>query len=131
MINRTIAATKCTLVALAGLALFAAGCGSSSSPSSTAPSSPTNSTSIVTIFITNGVYSPNPLTVKVGQLVNWKDNDSIAHTATLSGGAFSFDTGSIAPNSAADVPVAMTTAGTFTFHCTLHANETGTIIVQP
>ncbi len=124
LFNLFIAATRRTLVALIGLAFLASGCGSSSS-SPTAPSSPN---SLVTIFITNGVYSPNPLTVKVGQQVNWKNNDTIPHTATLTG---VFDTGSIAPTSAADVPVAMNTAGTFTFHCSLHAGETGTIIVQP
>jgi plastocyanin len=126
MVQRTIAATRFTLLALIGLALLAGGCGSSSG-TSTAPSSPSN---LVTIFITNGVYSPNPLTVKVGQQVNWKNNDTRPHTATLAG-AFAFDTGSIAPTSAADVPVTMSTAGTFTFHCSLHAGETGTIVVQP
>jgi plastocyanin len=40
-----------------------------------------------------------------------------------------FDTGSIAPTSAADVPVPFTTVGTYNFHCTLHANETGSIVV--
>ena len=125
--NCSIAATRCTLVALAGLALVAAGCGGSSN-SSTSPSNPTDPNSLVTIFITNGVTSPNPLTVKVGQKVNWKNNDTIAHTATLTG---VFDTGSIAPNSAADVPVAMNTVGTATFHCTIHPGETGTIITQP
>jgi plastocyanin len=122
MIHRTIAATRCMLVALIGLALFAGACGKSTAAS---PSGPDN---LVTIFITNGVFSPNPLTVKVGQRVNWKNNDTIAHTATLTG---VFDTGSIAPTSAADVPVAMNTVGTATFHCSIHAGETGTIITQP
>jgi plastocyanin len=128
MFNQIIAAKQGALVALIGLALFAGGCGRSSSPSP-APSNP-NPDNLVTIFITNGVYSPNPLTVKMGQRVNWKNNDAIPHTATLAG-AFAFDTGSIAPMSAADVPVAMNIVGTFTFHCSLHAGETGTIIVQP
>ena len=126
MMNRTIANTLCTLVALVGLAFFASGCGSSSGTSTAPSSDPSNPANIVTIFITNGVYSPNPLTVRVGQLVNWKNNDAIAHTATAAG---VFDTGSIAPNSAADVPVAMK-AGTVTFHCTIHAGEAGTIIAQ-
>ena len=123
--NRTIDTARSILVALIGFAtiLFAVGCGSSSSPAS--PSGPD---SLVTIFITNGVYSPNPLTVKIGQRVNWKNNDTRAHTATSPG---TFDTGSIAPTSAADVPVAMNTAGTVSFHCTLHSGENGSIVVQP
>ena len=123
LFNRSIAALRCLLVAFIGLALLAGGCGSSAS-STTAPSS---SSALVTIFITNGVYSPNPLTVRVGQPINWKNNDSIAHSATST----SFDTGSIPPLSAHDNPVTMSTAGTFTFHCSLHAGETGSIVVQP
>ncbi len=64
--SRTIV-SKFTLRAVAGPALLAAGCGSSST--STSPSS-SSSGALVTIFITNGVYSPNPLTMKVGQQIS-------------------------------------------------------------
>jgi plastocyanin len=126
MFKGSIAATRYTLVALVGLALFAGGCGSSTSPSAPSTGSGGNPPNLVTITITKGVYSPNPLTVKVGQSVNWLNSDAFAHTATDSG---VFDTGSIAPTSAADVPVPFTTVGTYSFHCTLHANETGSIVV--
>jgi plastocyanin len=121
------AATRCILVAVVWFAFFAAGCGSSTS-SPTSPTNPegTNPPNLLTITILKGVYSPNPLMVKVGQSVNWLNSDTFAHTATDSG---VFDTGSIAPTSAADVPVPFTTVGTYTFHCTLHANETGSIVV--
>ena len=72
------------------------------------------------------MYSPNPLAVKVGQSVNWLNTDSIAHTATSPG---AFDTGSIAPTSAANVPVLFNTPATHNFRCTIHANETGSIVV--
>ena len=115
------------VVVLAGVVLVASGCGSTSSPTgpSTSPAAPASG--LVTIFITGGVSSPNPLTVKVGQQVNWKNNDSIAHTATSG----SFDTGSIPPLSAHDNPVTMNTVGTISFHCTIHSGENGSIIVQP
>jgi plastocyanin len=119
--------TGSLLAVMIALALFAAGCGQSSSP--TSPSNPGNGT-LFTIFIKNSgslFYSPNPLTIRVGQMVNWKNNDTIAHTATLDG---VFDTGPIPPMSAHDAPVTMSTAGTFVFHCTLHSGEIGTIIVQ-
>ena len=127
MMNRKTATKRCTFVTLIGLALFAIGCGGDSS-SGGSPATPSGPDNLVTLFITNGVYSPNPLTVKVGQRVNWKNNDTRPHTATMAG---VFDTGSIAPTSAADDPVAMNTVGTATFHCTLHAGETGTIVTQP
>ena len=128
MFKDSISAARCTLVVVVGLALFAVGCGSSTS-NPTSPSNPegTNPPNLLTITITKGVYGPNPLSVKVGQSVNWLNSDAFAHTATDAG---VFDTGSIAPTSAADNPVPFTTPGTYNFHCTIHANETGTIIVS-
>jgi plastocyanin len=125
----SIASHRCTLVAVVGFALFAAGCGGSSSASTSPTSSNpegTNPANLMTITIRSGAYSPNPLSVKVGQSVNWLNSDTFAHTATDAG---VFDTGSIAPTSAADVPVPFMTPGTYNFHCTLHANETGSIVV--
>ena len=125
--------TRCTLMAVV-VALIASGCGSSNVQTGpTGPCTPTptnpecvNPPNLLTVTIKNGVYSPNPVSVKVGQSVNWLNSDSIAHTATDPG---VFDTGSIAPTSAADVPVPFSTPGTYNYHCTLHANESATIVV--
>jgi plastocyanin len=137
ILSRSIIVTPCTtrwtLIALV-VALLASGCGSSNSATSpTGPCTPTptnpecvNPPNLLTVTIKNGVYSPNPVSVKVGQSVNWLNSDSIAHTATDPG---VFDTGSIAPTSAADVPVPFNTPGTYNYHCTLHTNESATIVV--
>jgi plastocyanin len=133
ILSRSIIVTRCTLVAVV-VALIASGCGSSNSTTSpTGQCTPTptnpecvNPPNLLTVTIKNGVYSPNPVSVKVGQSVNWLNSDSIAHTATDPG---VFDTGSIAPTSAADVPVPFNTPGTYNYHCTLHANESATIVV--
>jgi plastocyanin len=127
IIKDSIAATQFALVAVVGFALLAAGCGSSTT-AATSPGNPegTNPPNLMTITIKQGVYSPNPLSVKVGQSVNWLNSDTFPHTATDAG---VFDTGSIAPTSAADVPVPFMTPGTYNFHCTLHANESGSIVV--
>jgi plastocyanin len=137
--NRPITVIRCTLVAVVVLALFAGGCNSSTSPSS--PSGPCvigqvptdpecmNPPNLLTVTIKNGVFSPNPVMVKVGQTVNWLNSDAIAHTATDPG---VFDIGSIAPTSAHSDNgdgVTFNTVGTFNYHCTLHANETATVIV--
>jgi plastocyanin len=128
MSTYSIVARICTRVAVVGFVLVAAGCGSSNSTNPVSPTNPegTNPPNLLTITIKNGVYSPNPLAVKVGQSVNWLNSDTFAHTATDAG---VFDTGSIAPTSAADVPVKFSTPGTYNFRCTLHANETGSIVV--
>ncbi|HEY6357253.1 MAG TPA: hypothetical protein VIX35_03355 [Vicinamibacterales bacterium] len=136
-LNRSTIVRRCALVALA-CALFAGGCGSSTSTSN--PNSPStcvvgqvptnpecvNPANLLTVTIKNGVYSPNPVMVQVGQSVNWLNSDTIAHTATDSG---VFDTGSIAPTSAADAPVLFSTVGTFNYHCTIHPNETASVVV--
>ena len=123
------AARPIAVAALFAIALSAISCGSnsnSSSPVSATNPEGTNPPNLLTITIRSGQYSPNPLSVKVGQSVNWLNSDTFAHTATDPG---VFDTGSIAPTSAADNPVPFTAVGTYPFHCTLHANESGTIVV--
>jgi len=140
--NDSSATTRSTVGTVVLLALFAIGCGSASSPTSTTsptgPCTPTptnpegvNPPNLLTVTIRNGVYSPNPVMVKVGQTVNWLNSDTIAHTATDPG---VFDIGSIAPGSAASTNgdgVTFNAVGTYNYHCTLHSNEAATIIVTP
>jgi plastocyanin len=132
MVFKYSRATQSTVGAVILLALFAIGCGSSSSPTSpVSPTNPegTNPPNLLTVTIKNGVYSPNPVMVKVGQSVNWLNSDMVAHTGTDAG---VFDTGSIAPTSAHSDNgdgVTFNTVGTYNYHCTLHANETATVIV--
>jgi plastocyanin len=135
-LNRSAIVAPCVLIAVV-VGFIAGGCGSPTSPTHPSPSTcqvgqiPTNPEcvnppNLLTVTIKNGVYSPNPVMVTVGQSVNWLNSDTIAHTATDPG---VFDTGSIAPTSAADAPVHFNTVGTFNYHCTIHPNETATIIV--
>jgi plastocyanin len=117
------------IVVLIAAASVAGACGQSSSPTPTAPSTGSGDGSQnnpITVFITNSTYSPNPLTVKVGQYVNFKNNDSIVHSATFDNG--SYESGDIPAFSAHDVAVQMTSTGTFTFHCRFHG-EKGSIVV--
>jgi plastocyanin len=109
------------LFALGALAVLTFGCGDSKNPNS--PSSG----SLVTVQINNSVYAPNPITMKVGQQVNWKNNDTITHTATLDG----MFNNVISPMSAQGAPVTMSAAGTFNYHCTIHPGMNGSIVVQP
>lgn len=82
----------------------------------------------MTVFITNGVFSPNPLTVTAGQQVNFKNNDTIEHSATFDNGGY--ESGNIPALSAHNNPVMMSTKGTIAYHCRLHSGQTGTIVVQ-
>jgi plastocyanin len=115
-----------TRIALAALlAVAAAACGSSSSP--TAPTVAADVTISIVGDRTNQSYNPNPTTMKVGQTVAWKNNDTTAHDATQD--ASRFATGTLGAG-ATSTPVTMSTAGTFTYHCTIHPGMVGTITVQ-
>jgi plastocyanin len=106
------------------LALAGSACGSSS------PSAPTASAAVpISMLGDRGrrSYSPNPATMRVGQTVAWKNTDSTAHDATQDAGRFTTTTVNAGATSA---PLTMSTAGTFTYHCTIHPGMVGTITVQ-
>jgi plastocyanin len=107
-----------TTTVLAAMSL--ASC-SSSSKTSTPASQPPSSAPALTIK--NFAFSPNPLTVTVGETVIVTNNDTTAHTTTDSGGAF--DTGAIAPGTSKTITIAK--AGTYHFHCNIHPSMKGTI----
>lgn len=113
-----------------GVLVFAGGCGDSDSP--TAPSPPASSTPAdVTITILgmseNRSFSPSPAIVRVGQTVAWRNDHTLTHTATADGGGF--NTGSIAPG-IVSAPIRMTSAGTFSYHCSPHPSMVGSLEVQ-
>jgi plastocyanin len=116
-------------VVAAGLMALAA-CGGDSNPMASPTPTPTPAGAAPDVTITiNGMsgsnsYSPNPGSVRVGQTVAWKNNDSTAHTATGS----SFDTGSIAPG-ATSRTITFAAAGTVDYHCTFHPSMVGTLTV--
>ena len=105
---------------------FASACGSSSSPSS-----PSATNADVTIQIQgdrgSSSYAPNPTTMRVGQTVAWHNADSTTHNATQDANGFA--TGTIVAG-AVSSPIMMSTAGTLTYHCTIHPGMIGTITVQ-
>ena len=108
----------------AALALTCAACGSSS------PAAPTVAADVTISMVGDRgsqSYAPNPTTMRVGQSVAWKNNDSTAHDATQD--ASRFQTG-VVNAGATSTPVTMTAAGTFPYHCTIHPGMVGTLVVQ-
>ena len=123
---------KAGKAALAAAAIVVASCGGGYGGGST-PTSPSggggggggNGTT-VTIAITGQggrlAFSPNPATVAPGQLVVFKNNDSVAHHVMLDDGTL--QTADIAPG-ATSAAVAMGTSGSSTYHCTIHPGMVG------
>lgn len=62
-------------------------------------------------------FSPNPVNVKVGDSVKWKNDDDVDHTATADDD--SFDTGNVAAGGSSGL-ITFTRTGTFDYHCEIH-----------
>lgn len=79
------------------------------------------------VTIQGFAFSPGTITVTVGDTVTWTNRDGASHTATADDG--SFDTGGIPGNTSDSIE--FTTAGEFRYHCTIHPDMTGRVVVQP
>jgi plastocyanin len=118
--------------------MFAIACGNSYSPSPTSPSptpppvsAPGVPSSSVVIpqgaaSLGNGAYRPDDLNVALGTTVTWMNTDSVSHTSTSDVPGWS--SGVVAPGG--QFSVALQTAGTFPYHCTIHPGMVGTIVVR-
>jgi len=116
---------RLAIVAL-GVSIIVSACGSDSS-SPTAPSTAADVTVTIQGNNASNSYAPNPVSMRVGQTIAWRNADSITHTATQDSGRF--NTGSVAAG-ATSAATMMNAAGTFTYHCTIHPGMVGTVSVQ-
>lgn len=105
----------------------------SSFAATTAPASPaatphpTATVALTSVSISNFSFQPQTLQVKVGSTVTWANNDATSHTVTSDTGVF--DSGTLTPGGS--FSFTFTQAGTFAYHCNIHPNMKGTIIVVP
>ncbi len=77
------------------------------------------------VKIVGFAFTPSSVTVHVGDSVEWTNGDGVTHTATADDA--SWNTGPIA--SGTNASVSFDTAGTFAYHCTIHASMHGTVVV--
>jgi plastocyanin len=121
-----------TAMAVVALGLGMWGCGGSSYASGNGgntgnPIAPTSSPSgVVTINVVavNGAqsFSPNPASLPAGQLVVWRNVDSITHHVVLNDR--SIDTGDLAPGAASQ---RMAIAAGGQYHCSIHPVMVGSV----
>jgi len=103
---------------------------SPSSPSVTPTAAPAGST-MVTISSgastqTTTAFGTNPLLITAGTTISWLNSDNTTHTSTADGNQWS--SGDIPPGGRFNFTLA--SAGRYTYHCQIHPNMTGTIVVQ-
>jgi plastocyanin len=87
---------------------------------------PIASAANIGVDIAGFAFSPQTVTVHVGDTVTWSNADAQSHTATADNG--SFDTGTISGGSSKSVT--LSAAGTFAYHCKIHPAMTATVVVQ-
>jgi plastocyanin len=81
--------------------------------------------STTTVEIRNNAFIPDQLNVAPGTTVTFVNRDDVPHTATSDNKLF--DSGQLAPG--ASYPVVLDGAGTVTYHCELHPEMQGSIVV--
>ncbi len=130
-IPRTLTLVGATLALAAGCASHGASPRASATThqpatSSTAPAAPnTDATPTARITIKNFAFGA-PITVRRGASVTVVNSDDTAHTVTADNG--SFNTNPIFGGTSTHFN-APPTAGIYTFHCNIHANMHGKLIV--
>jgi len=90
------------------------------------PSTATAASSGKGIVIRNFAFTPRTLTVAPGTRLQVTNADGTQHTFTADNGAFA--TGVLGGGRHAVVTV--NTAGTYRYHCDIHPNMTGTLVVR-
>ena len=76
-----------------------------------------------TVDIKGFAFEPSTITVTNGTTVTWTNRDSVSHTIT----GDNFDSGSISQGNTCSQT--FNDAGTFSYHCSIHPNMKGTVIV--
>jgi plastocyanin len=79
-----------------------------------------------TVTIQMFTYSPDPVTVAVGDSIQWINQDDMIHTATADDGTW--NTGDISGGTTS-APIIFGRAGTFPYHCIPRPGMKGTVQV--
>lgn len=118
------------VVVVIGLVVFGGSRKHQMAPGGMAASSPDTTNAVATnaVSITNYMFGPTAVKVKVGDTVTWTNQDAVHHTVTA-------DTASAAaPNGpligkGETYSFKFTKAGTYTYHCMPHPYMHGTVVV--
>lgn len=78
------------------------------------------------VWIQGFAYTPSVISVTAGTTITWTNKDPVNHTVTSDTGLFD---GALSPNGGT-FSHTFTTAGTYSYHCSIHTNMTGTVKVN-
>lgn len=74
------------------------------------------------------VFVPATQTLHVGDIVQWTNSGTVAHTVTFDSHPSLTDPSQLAPGETWEVK--LTQAGTFSYRCTIHPGMAGTLVVK-
>ena len=77
----------------------------------------------------NKTFTPSTITIRPGDVVVFKNQDSVAHNAFAAGGGFDFNLTAQKPG--ATDSITFPTAGTVEVRCAFHPAMKLTVVVQP
>jgi plastocyanin len=140
--NRAHAVSRSLLAAAAfSSVLLSAACGSSTSASHETARSVTRTAAGASVNTALLAFSPATVHIKTGQTVTWIGGDNITHV--LVEGAYQVGSDLLRTSQTDDkafqlrlttkgqqVSHTYTTAGTFTYYCTIHHGMNGTVVVS-
>jgi plastocyanin len=97
------------------------------STSSSSNSGSTTPTATDKVTIQNFAFSPTNITIAKGTTVTWTNKDSTAHTVTETDGKSGPNSGDVNPGSS--YMFTFSQPGTYSYHCSIHPEMTGTVTV--
>lgn len=121
-ISRGIAALA---VSIALAACSGSGTGGGPTAGGTAPCADSTGTTTVDATVADFTWS-QPVTAKVGDVITWTNSGSASHQVALDDGSCGM---SKPIPGGGKGSLAFTTAGSFAFHCAIHASMKGTITI--
>lgn len=123
---------------VSALALGLAACSSYKAPTSSG-GPPGGPGPAAFVSVADYAFLPETTTIAVGKSVEWTNNGPSAHTVTSNTGAWSSMTLGApsgmdpygGPTGGGTFTNTFTTAGTYAYHCSIHAGMTGVVVVTP
>lgn len=97
-----------------------------STPQSTSSSNQNLNPQLAAVSIKNFAYKPATLHINRGSTVTWTNGDDAVHTVVDDGGGFS----SADLSREGTFSYTFANSGTYTYHCSKHPSEKGTIVVN-
>ena len=79
------------------------------------------------VTINNFAFSPSNITVKKGETVTWTNKDTVPHTVIENDSQPGPSSNTL--NSGEKYSFTFTAAGTFQYHCSIHPDMKGTVVV--